>query len=152
VTPIQKYQRDWYLKNRESELEKARQRRLTDPEEFRKQKRETQRAWREKNRERDRDTRRAWQAANRDKGRASYLRYQYGIEPEDYDAMLSKQNGACAICAVELVKGSKTHIDHCHTTGKVRGLLCTKCNMGIGHFNDDPAVLRAAAGYVEAHK
>jgi hypothetical protein len=75
--------------------------------------------------------------------------------------MLIKQNGVCAICRKPETTYRKSHIkgsdpvlrrlsvDHCHTTKKVRGLLCGNCNHSIGKMKDDPALLRAAADYLE---
>jgi hypothetical protein len=62
--------------------------------------------------------------------------------------MLDKQNGMCAICQT----APAAHVDHDHETGAVRALLCFNCNGGLGQFRDDPAVLRAAADYVEEHQ
>jgi hypothetical protein len=80
----------------------------------------------------------------------------FGISKVTYDAMMEKQNGVCAICG-----GVETHkykgevrglsVDHCHTTGKVRALLCHSCNHGLGNFKDRSAVLRKAAEYVDHH-
>ena len=69
----------------------------------------------------------------------TYRLGQYGLTREKYDAMLQLQQGKCAICG-EPPNGrwKKLNIDHCHTTGKVRGLLCTGCNRAIGYLNDDP--------------
>lgn len=75
----------------------------------------------------------------------------YGISLEDYDAMFTAQGGCCAICKSEPVR-RRLDVDHCHTTGVVRGLLCPKCNRGIGYFNDNPQLLAAAAAYVMPHK
>lgn len=62
----------------------------------------------------------------------------YGITSEDYDKMLLEQNNSCAICKVHLMDLKKTpNIDHCHSTGKVRGLLCNNCNFGLGFFKDN---------------
>jgi len=79
--------------------------------------------------------------------------YLYGVSPEQYAAMLEAQGGQCAICDSDQWpgKGNSPHVDHEHATGKVRGLLCTNCNNGLGNFGDDPARLRAAADYLEAH-
>jgi hypothetical protein len=63
--------------------------------------------------------------------------------------MLADQDGRCAICYTE-ANGRMWHIDHCHDTGKVRGILCDICNRGIGNLKDDPKLLRQAAEYLEA--
>lgn len=83
-----------------------------------------------------------------------YMRqYLYGITPDTYEAMLTAQDNRCAICLSPQWpgKGNRPHVDHDHSTGKVRGLLCGKCNAALGHMDDDPTRLRAAAAYVEAH-
>ena len=94
-----------------------------------------------------------WQQANPEKRLAQRLR-QYGLTPDGYRAMLVSHAGRCAICGFEERAGnhrtSKLHIDHCHATATVRGLLCHQCNMGIGKFGDDPARLEAAAMYLRA--
>ena len=79
--------------------------------------------------------------------RRSALIRLYGITPEDYDALLTAQGGACAVCGGPPSRSS-FDVDHCHTTGRVRGLLCSHCNKGLGLFADDPARLRAAAEYL----
>lgn len=83
-------------------------------------------------------------------GRNATLR-QFGITQEDYDKILQEQDGKCAICGVER-NGSKENfcVDHDHETGKVRGLLCTKCNLGIGKMKDSPDLLRKAAKYLDS--
>lgn len=71
-------------------------------------------------------------------------RHKYGLEPADYEALLTQQNGLCAICgALE-----RLVVDHDHETGTVRGLLCAPCNKGIGHLRDDPNVLASALAYL----
>lgn len=76
-----------------------------------------------------------------------HRRYTYGVKAEDYEKMLSRQNGCCAVC------GDKSNkplvIDHCHTSGAVRGLLCGNCNTGIGMFRDDAALLQKAISYLD---
>lgn len=65
--------------------------------------------------------------------------------------MLSAQGGTCAICKSPDPKGKgKFHVDHCHSTGRVRGLLCHACNLALGHMHDDPVRLREAALYLES--
>lgn len=76
----------------------------------------------------------------------------HGMTHAEYEEMLARQAGACAICGVQHTGNRKRvfNIDHCHKTGIVRGLLCDKCNLGIGHF-DDADSLEAAAAYVRRH-
>jgi hypothetical protein len=78
----------------------------------------------------------------------------YGILKLDYDNILANQNGVCAICGTDHPggRGNTFHVDHDHDTGKVRALLCSKCNNGIGQFNDNPELLEAAAAYLRAHR
>lgn len=73
---------------------------------------------------------------------------RYGLTEASYAELLVKQNGVCAICAA--VPGRRSlAVDHDHRTGKVRGLLCTRCNRSISKFGDDPILLRNAAIYLE---
>jgi hypothetical protein len=67
--------------------------------------------------------------------------------------MAQSQNRRCAICTIALsLEGKTTNIDHCHRTGKIRGLLCVLCNWLIGHARDNPKTLRSAAAYLESTK
>lgn len=93
---------------------------------------------------------RKWQAANRDKLRRYQLKHEYGITPEAYEQLKISQNGACAIC--KTVPKAALHVDHNHVTNKIRGLLCVKCNTGLGSFSDDTLRLRLAADYLEKYK
>lgn len=72
----------------------------------------------------------------------------YGITPEQHAEIMVKQNGLCAICSGPCKSGRRLAIDHDHSTGRVRGLLCASCNNGLGRFKDDPALLVAAANYL----
>lgn len=84
------------------------------------------------------------------KNLAVQLRRRYGISLEQYEAMLELQDGRCAICGRHGDEfGRRLAVDHCHETGKVRGLLCINCNPGIGAFRDNPELLRRAASYLE---
>jgi len=80
--------------------------------------------------------------------KASNLRANYGLQPETFREMLRLQEGRCAICANEFAEDLTPHVDHCHETGVVRGLLCSPCNSGIGFLGDDPQRLIAASAYV----
>ena len=87
------------------------------------------------------------------KARTGWLWQQYELTDDDYNTLLASQDYKCAICRTDKPGGNGGkyfHVDHDHVTGKVRGLLCHKCNTGIGHLNDDPARLIAAANYLES--
>ncbi len=81
---------------------------------------------------------------------AGYNRqYLYGITPDEYQAMLAKQDDRCAICRADVPGGKGGwHVDHCHETKRVRGLLCHCCNIMLGQAQDDPERLEAAARYL----
>lgn len=77
----------------------------------------------------------------------------YGISPEEYENILLKQNGKCAICKSDKSEfHNGLHIDHNHNTGKIRGLLCLKCNSAIGKFKDSIEILQEAIKYLETNK
>ena len=76
------------------------------------------------------------------------LKKRYKISKEEWLALFTAQGGICAICITNPIK----HTDHCHYTGTVRGLLCHKCNVGIGLFRDDPALLARAIAYLKRNK
>jgi hypothetical protein len=78
---------------------------------------------------------------------------RYGITREAYDQMLEDQKGCCAICGTdEIGRGHEYfHVDHDHNTNKIRGLLCDKCNRGLGYFNDNPLTLHKASSYIRQH-
>lgn len=78
------------------------------------------------------------------------LKARFGITLEQYEEMYASQDGKCLICGVqESVQGHRLAVDHCHTTGKIRGLLCKSCNVGLGNFYDNPELLKNAAKYIE---
>ena len=80
----------------------------------------------------------------------NYLRKAYGITLEYFFEMRERQKGLCAICGDVLPSwGIKCHVDHDHTTGKVRGLLCHGCNVGLGKFHDNSSLMRKAADYLD---
>jgi hypothetical protein len=92
-----------------------------------------------------------------DRSKASSWFKSFGITPAQYHALFEKQAGVCAICGkpeTKTVKGTLAYlsVDHDHETGAIRGLLCDKCNGGIGHFNDDIALLERAVAYLRSHE
>jgi hypothetical protein len=86
---------------------------------------------------------RIYREAHRESIRNTRLQHDYGISLAEYNRMLSKQGGCCTICDRKVV----LHVDHNHVTGKVRGLLCGKCNRALGLFQDSPKLLRRALAY-----
>ena len=90
-----------------------------------------------------------WYYNNKDRHTSSALLRKYGITLDQYNLMRAQQNYCCAICndqedSVE----KKMFVDHNHTTGKIRKLLCTKCNVGIGMLKDSPDIMERAAKYL----
>jgi len=77
------------------------------------------------------------------------MRRSYGITLEEYDVMYEQQKGVCAICSLpQTGRAERLCVDHNHETGKVRGLLCSHCNRGIGLLKDDYRILNRAASYL----
>lgn len=75
----------------------------------------------------------------------------YGLTIDSYNELLESQNHKCAICGAEIgnAEGDRLYVDHDHITGKVRGLLCSNCNLGIGKFQDNVELLKKAIRYLE---
>jgi hypothetical protein len=81
--------------------------------------------------------------------KSNSLKQLYGITIEQFEAMLAAQRNTCAICPHRFKSTRDAHVDHDHATGRVRGILCTSCNNGLGRFRDDPVLLRRAARYLQ---
>jgi hypothetical protein len=79
---------------------------------------------------------------------AAHIWRQYRLTLVAYEALVEQHNNRCAICGVEGTSEERLCVDHCHTTGTVRGMLCRKHNMAIGKFDDDPEMLERAAAYL----
>lgn len=86
---------------------------------------------------------------DRERDRAAKLRREYGLSAEEYEEMLEEQDGECAICHNFCSSGRRLAVDHCHSTGKVRGLLCGNCNTGLGKFEDSIERLQRAIEYLQ---
>ena len=79
----------------------------------------------------------------------------YGLTPDRFNSMLKEQNNKCKLCLVEfdeLAFNYTLNVDHCHTTNKVRGLLCSLCNRGLGQFKDNIERLTQAINYLQENK
>jgi hypothetical protein len=109
-------------------------------------------AWQERNPEKHAEIQREYRDSGRkaDDMRRGHLKRNYGLTPADYEAMLAAQGGGCAICAAPRPAGQALHVDHCHDTGAVRGLLCFTCNAGLGMFDHDADGLARAATYLRS--
>jgi hypothetical protein len=130
---------------------------LKDKEKINKQSKE----WRNANKDRANLKSSLWKQNNKDKvkkyQRISNLRKNFKLEVEDYEKMYEEQKGLCAICNKPETyihqstgKPPRLSVDHCHSRGKIRKLLCKACNQGLGLFKDNPEILRKAANYVES--
>jgi len=84
----------------------------------------------------------------KNKSRKHHFQKQYGLSIEQVDEMILSRNSTCDICNK---KTKKLHVDHCHATGEVRGLLCVLCNTAIGKFKDDINLLQSAIKYLKLH-
>ena len=135
------YKREWSAKNRERlrvyKCEKSREYRANLSEEELEQRREKERAYAasyfEKPENRNQRARRK---------RAAH----HGLTADEYDAVIAKANGACELCAAT---DRKLVLDHCHSTGVIRGVLCTACNTSIGKLGDTSKSLLRAVAYLQ---
>jgi hypothetical protein len=118
---------------------------------------EYRRQYRIKNRKRMNAYARQWQKNYRIKNgeavsayKSEYdLKRQYGISSAERDAMLQEQGGACAVCKTKEPDGNgRWRVDHCHVSGKVRGILCSSCNLALGLMKDNIASFRRAIIYL----
>jgi hypothetical protein len=126
------YRLDNYERIREQEIRS----RAKHIEKHRADSRERMRIYREENREHYRQVKRVHD-----------LKSKYGLTPEGRDKMLQQQGNCCAICKAT-TPGRGWHIDHCHKTKRVRGILCQHCNLMLGHAQDNPERLLAAIAYL----
>src|SRR5262249_33164546 len=101
------------------------------------------------------DAMREQRRAARERARASgarrfyYVKSKYGVARPDYEQMMISQGNVCAICGASAVPGKHLYVDHEHSTGLVRGLLCQHCNSGLGMFQDDVERMRSAIAYLD---
>lgn len=105
-----------------------------------------------KNKEKIKLRRKQYLMSNRPKYRSSYLKRKYNITLDDYNRMVNEQNNLCKVCGKpgdESNKNSVLHIDHCHSTGRVRGLLCDNCNRALGMVKEDIVILEALINYIK---
>ena len=138
ASDAKKYFADYHIANREKKNAVARE-------------------WKEKNKDRLPQLSKQYRERFRDKVflvNRKFTHKKYGISQDIFDAMFESQRGLCAICNLpetKLIRGELVtmSIDHDHNTGKVRGLLCAKCNTGLGQFKDNIDNMRNAVKYLE---
>lgn len=107
--------------------------------------------WQAANRERHLETqrKRRQQPAQKRKEREGHLLRKFGITLDDYERLLKEQRGGCGICGCPPPERGSFHVDHDHSTRAVRGLLCFRCNAGLGQFDESVEKLLAAVAYLE---
>lgn len=114
--------------------------------------------WAKNNLDRCRKSGLKYRSNNREREKNRALEYKYGLTIEEYSFLLEKQNSICAICGREETavdrngKIKKLQVDHDHETGKIRGLLCSTCNRGIGYLQDDISIIENALEYLKEYK
>ena len=152
------YDKIYYIKNKEiisarvkKYQEDNKEHLASKQKEWKEKNKEGIKEWRENNKEQMIATNKKWRKKNKAQQAAYYRKKKYGVSPEDYDTMLEEQNNKCKICLVSFttLKPHNIHVDHCHTTKKVRGLLCNLCNVGLGTFKDNTETLTNAIVYLE---
>lgn len=142
-----------FAESREKANKRARDKYWTNPEVSR----EKLRVWHHENKDKKSKSFKKWAERNKQRLRDNRLSRVYGLTNDQYIQMFESQLGLCAICGDEqqgITKDGDTRflcVDHCHKTGKVRQLLCVKCNTGIGQFKDDPSILKKAIAYLNKH-
>lgn len=111
------------------------------------------RDWRLKNPERHKELTKSNSIRNRKKIKLRNVEWRYGITGEQYQQALIDQDNSCAICGAHgSTQRRALDIDHCHATGAFRGLLCNRCNAGLGWFRDDQDLMLAAIKYLQKHQ
>ena len=149
------YHKEYYQKNKKKLLSRSKSRYSSMTPEQQERQRQYQREYYRNNKEKSVEYSRKYRAdpENRVREWERMIEKKFGMDRHDYQNMLDEQNGTCAIC-----DGTETHsqrtegrlsIDHCHTTGKVRGILCNQCNSLLGWARDDINTLQRAIEYLE---
>ena len=153
---IAAYMKDYYNNNKERMNAKGRKWRIENKEFISIYNKE----YVENNKEAVSTYKKEWYKENKERATAQQRKRRYGLLPKDYNTMLEEQDNKCKICLVDFNDEAftytdgrcTTNVDHCHTTNKVRGILCGSCNRGLGQFKDDIEVLTKAVKYLEENK
>ena len=112
--------------------------------------RSRERAYYNNNQDRQKQNRQNWKKANPEKVRAINRLHKFDVTKVEWDAQFEAQGHCCSICKSDDPRADRDWAtDHCHATGRLRAILCQPCNKLLGHAEDRPEVLRAAAAYLE---
>jgi hypothetical protein len=159
MSKVAVYGRRWRAKNKTRSNEAAKRWKLRHPE-WKKaiapKMREYERRYYSDPKNRERRRLKVLKYKRSEKGRATgrntAYRNLYGMTARQYEQMSIQQNGLCSICGRPNPDGRRLFVDHNHKTEKFRGLLCRKCNLGLGFFDDDCGLLQSACAYINKHK
>jgi hypothetical protein len=142
---ILKYQMEWKRNNKEKVSEHRKKYNQSNKEKIATYKKEYYQA----NKERLVKQHKEYKQANKERNKEIRFKWKYNLTLEDMAILLDEQENKCKICSIKFNDDIKYNVDHCHSTGKVRGLLCRCCNLGLGFFKDDPKLLIKAIEYLE---
>lgn len=134
MATLKEQKASWYQKNKENQIERSKK--------YREANKEALKLARKARKLRDPEK-------HKEQQRRNDLKKKYNISLEDYTKMFEEQEGVCAICG--LTSSKALHVDHNHTTGKIRSLLCGHCNVGLGHFKESINLLDKAKEYLCKH-
>ena len=140
---LREYGEQYYKDNKEILLERSKQWVKDNPEKCKK----ISKRYYEKNHKELIERARRWTKDHPEKLKEKNLS-RYNLSYEDWVKMWVSQDGECAICKEPFAKQSEAHVDHNHETGKIRGLLCVKCNSALGFLNDNPKLTAKATKYL----
>jgi hypothetical protein len=133
------YMREWRARNKEKNA---------------KYQKEYNKEYRKKNLEKLNSDNKKWREANKEQDALvmlkARLKRKYNLSIEEYESLIESQNNSCKVCGTPAKNNTKgkLYIDHCHTTNKVRGLLCMKCNSALGLLNDDKKLIQNLLDYL----
>jgi hypothetical protein len=143
-------QAKYRLENREKISKKGKENRIKNKDKIKVMRRE----YYLKNKEHILAKKKTWSSNNKDRLREYQLKTQYNLTLDQYNKMLSDQNNSCKVCDIKFninIKPLTPHVDHCHATSKVRGLLCMNCNASLGQLKEDTKIMQKLIEYVKEH-
>lgn len=151
VDKVKERNKRWYTENKDECLKKSQEYYSNNLEKVKVRHKEYERV----NRDKFNKATKKWRVTNPDKSALSFRKQtlrKYGLTPESYSEMMLGQGNKCKICGNTFSDKSlitKPAVDHCHKTSKIRGILCGRCNLAIGNFNDSVELLKKAIQYLK---